>query len=138
MEGASRGAREEGGHAVGITCAIFTGRKPNRFLNETREAPDLLARTGALIEGSAGFIVLHGKSGTLAELTLIWALHRAGSLGRRPVVLLGSAWRHFLHQLVRGAMIEDDQLAITHVVDGPDEAVAVMDRLLVAEGSRGE
>ena len=138
MEGASRGAAEAGGPAVGVTCASFDGRAPNRFLTEEREAPDLVSRTGTLIEVACGYIVLHGKSGTLAELTLVWALHRAGSLGRRPVVLLGDAWRPFLHHLVRGAMIEDDQLGITRVADGPENAVMELDRFLVAEGTGGQ
>jgi predicted Rossmann-fold nucleotide-binding protein len=138
MEGASRGAVEAGGRAVGVTCAIFSGREPNRFLTSRREMPDLLARTGELIDAACGYIVLHGKSGTLAELTLVWALHRAGSLGPRPVVLLGDAWRPFLHHLVKGGMIEDDQLSITHVADGPEDAVDTLDRILVAEGARGE
>jgi uncharacterized protein (TIGR00730 family) len=138
MEGASRGASEAGGAAVGVTCALFAGREPNRFLTERREAADLVGRTGALVDAACGYIVLHGKSGTLAELTYVWALHRAGSLGRRPVVLLGDAWRPFLHHLVRGDMIEDDQLAITRVADLPEDAVMAVDRFLVAEGARGE
>jgi uncharacterized protein (TIGR00730 family) len=138
MEGASRGAAEAGGRAVGVTCASFAGRLPNRFLTERREAADLVARTGILVHSACGYVVLHGKSGTLAELTLVWALHRAGSLGSRPVVLLGDAWRPFLHHLVRGEMSEPDQLGITRVAEGPEEAVAELDRLLVAEGLRGE
>jgi uncharacterized protein (TIGR00730 family) len=138
MEGASRGAFEAGGVSIGVTCSVFPGREPNRFLTERRDTADLLARTGALIDAACGFIVLHGKSGTLAELTLVWAFHRAGSLGARPVILLGDAWRPFLHHLVRGAMIEDEQLAITRVAEGPEEAVAALDRFLVAEGAGGE
>jgi len=138
MEGASRGAAEAGGAAVGVTCAVFSGREPNRFLTERRETADLVARTGALIDAACGYIVLHGKSGTLSELTLVWALHRAGSLGPRPVVLLGAAWRPFLHHLVRGEMIEDDQLGITRVADEPEDAVTELDRFLVAEGADGE
>ena len=138
MEGASRGAAEEGGSSVGITCATFGGRQPNRYLTERREAADLVARTGMLVDAACGYIVLHGKSGTLAELTLVWALHRAGSLGRRPVVLLGDVWMPFLRQLVQGELIEADQLGITHAVDSPEEAVALLDRLLVVEGLRGK
>ena len=138
MAGASRGAAEAGGQAVGVTSAIFATREPNPYLTERRETADLVARTGTLIASACGYIVLQGKSGTLAELTLVWALHRAGSLGRRPVVLLGAAWRPFLHHLVRGEMIEDDQLGITHVADDPEDAVAILDRFLVAEGVRGK
>jgi hypothetical protein len=138
MEGASRGAVEAGGVAVGVTCATFLDRKPNPYLTEEREAPDLVARTGSLIDAACGYIVLHGKSGTLAELMFVWALHRAGGLGPRPVVLLGDAWRSFLHHLVRAGMIESDQLAITRVADGPEDAVMELDRFLVAEGVGGQ
>lgn len=138
MEGASRGAAENGGVAVGVTCAGFLDRTPNRFLTETHEEPDLVRRTGSLIDDACGYVVLHGKSGTLAELTLVWALHRTGSLGSRPVVLLGAAWRPFLHHLVRAEMIESDQLSITRVADGPEEAVAELERFFVAEGVCGE
>jgi len=138
MEGASRGAAEAGGRAVGVTCAIFAAREPNRFLTERRDTADLLARSGALIEAASGFIVLPGKSGTLAELTLIWALHRAGSLAHRPVVLLGAVWRPFLRQLVQGEMIEPEQLSITRVAECAEDAVTLVDRFLAAEGGRGE
>jgi uncharacterized protein (TIGR00730 family) len=137
MEGASRGAAESGGRAIGVTCSVFADRGPNRFLTERRETADLLARTGALVTAARGYVVLHGKSGTLAELTLVWALHRAGSLGPRPVILLGDAWRPFLHHLVKGGMIEVDQLAITRVAEDPEDAVGLVDRYLAAEGIGG-
>jgi len=138
MEGASRGVVEAGGRAVGVTCAIFGSREPNPYLVERHETEDLIARMAALASRANAYVVLHGKSGTLAELTLLWALHRAGSLGPRPVVLLGAAWRPFLHHLVKGDMIESAELAITRVVDEPEEAVAWVDRQLVAEGRGGE
>jgi uncharacterized protein (TIGR00725 family) len=45
MEGASRGAAEHGGGAVGITCAAFSNRAPNRFLTSPRGA-DSSVETG--------------------------------------------------------------------------------------------
>ena len=138
MEGASRGAVEAGGRSVGVTCSIFAARMPNPYLTDAHETDDLIGRMAELVRRSDGFVVLEGKSGTLAELTLLWALHRAGSLGPRPVVLLGAAWRPFLHHLVKGNMIESDELAITRVADEPEEAVGWIDTLLVAEGRRGE
>lgn len=137
MEGACRGALEGGGSTLGVTCAIFAGRSPNPYLTERRDTPDLVARTGALVDASDGFVVLPGKSGTLAELTLLWALHRAGSLGPRPVVLLGSVWRPLLRHLVQGAMIDDGPLGITRVVDLPEEAVDWIGRALASEDDGG-
>lgn len=134
MEAASRGAAESGGMTIGVTCSIFAERRANRWIREVRETRDLHERQRVLVELAHGYVVLPGKSGTLAELTLVWALHRAGSLPRRPVVLLGAGWVHFLRHLVQGAMIEPDQLAITRAVESPEEAVGVVDAFLASEG----
>ncbi len=130
MEGASRGAAEVGGSPLGVVCGVFRDRAPNPYLGEVVDTPDLFARTRTLVEAADGYVVLEGKSGTLAELSLLWALHRAGSLGRRPVVLLGDAWRPFLRHLVRARMIESEQFDVTRVVDSPEEALAAVRDIL--------
>ena len=137
MEGASRGAFEAGGRTRGVTCGIFAGRRPNPYLTERHETEDLFERTEALVEGADGYVVLHGKSGTLAELTWLWALHRAGSLERRPVVLLGAWWGSLLKELIRLRLIDDPELSLTRVVDSPGEAVDVLDRFFATEGDLG-
>ena len=75
---------------------------------------------------SRGFVVLPGGSGTLAEVTFLWALNRAGCLGGRPVVLLGEVWRQLLHHLLHAGILERPQLDVTRVVDTPEEAVGVL------------
>ncbi len=130
MEGASRGAVEGGGSPLGVVCGIFRARAPNPYLAEVVDTPELFTRTRRLIEEASGYVVLEGKSGTLAELTQLWALHRAGSLDRRPVVLLGDAWRHLLRHLVRAGMIESERFDVTRVVDSPEEALGVIREFL--------
>lgn len=127
MEAASRGAVEAGGNALGVVCTIFSGREPNGFLTEIVSTENLHDRTRNLVDRASGYVVLPGKSGTLAELTLLWALHRAGSLPRRPVILLGNAWRSLLRELVQAGMIEAEQFDVTRVVDSPEEAIAALD-----------
>ena len=128
MEAASRGAREAGGTAVGVVCDGWSdrGRSPNAFLSERVGTPDLHERTRGLVERADAYVVLPGKSGTLAELTLLWALHRAGALGERPIVLLGSPWPPLLRHLVEWNMLELPQLRVTRVVDTPEHAVALL------------
>jgi uncharacterized protein (TIGR00730 family) len=123
MEAASRGAAEAGGSAIGVTCAVFSERRPNPYLADNIETADLHDRTRELVALSDGFVVLSGKSGTLAELAFLWALHRAGCLDRRPVVLLGDPWRHVLRHLVRAGILEGPQFDVTRVVDTPEETV---------------
>ncbi len=127
MEGASRGIREAGGRSVGVTTEIFSERNPNPFLDEVVSTPDLYVRTRELIDRALGFVILPGKSGTLAELTFLWALRRAGQLGRKPVILLGDEWRHLLRHLLRAGILESDQMDVTRVVDTPEEAVDALD-----------
>jgi uncharacterized protein (TIGR00730 family) len=136
MDGASRGAVESGGTALGVVCDVFGGRPASRHLTETVATPNLFERTRTLVDRSDGFVVLHGKSGTLAELAWLWALHRAGCLGRRPVILLGGGYRSLLRHLVQSGMIESEQFDITRVVDSPEEALQVLEGFLavVREG----
>ncbi len=130
MEAASRGAREAGGATIGIPCAIFGDRRPNPYLDEIVMAPDLYDRTRELIERAAGYVVLPGRSGTLAELAWLWALDRARCLKGRPVLLLGSAWQPLLDLLTRSQILESSQMRNTHVTLTPGAAVELLTTLL--------
>jgi uncharacterized protein (TIGR00730 family) len=132
MEAASRGAAEAGGQTLGVACTIFSWRQPNPFLSEVIETPDLFARTRELVERARGFVVMQGKSGTLAELAFLWALHRAGCLERRPVVLLGRGWNGLLRCLEAEGILEVSQLEVTRVVESPEAAVELLDGELEA------
>ena len=132
MEGASRGAVEAGGRTVGVLCDIFPRRSANRFVQEAITTTDLLERTRVLIDRASAYIILHGKAGTLAELTFTWALHRAGCLPDRPVVLLGDGWPGFLDTLATAGMLDPAQRAITTLAASPAIAVETVQRLLEA------
>ena len=132
MEAASRGARDAGGRSLGVACRVFHWRRPNEFLSEVIEAPDLFLRTRELVERSRGFVILPGKAGTLAELSFLWALHRAGCLARRPVVLLGVRWKGLLRNLAVEGMLESPQLKLSRVVETPEAAVELLGRELGA------
>ncbi|HKY34052.1 MAG TPA: LOG family protein [Candidatus Polarisedimenticolia bacterium] len=134
MEAASRGAREEGGVALGITTRALAPLRagPNPWLSRHLEEEGLFERTRELIGRSAGYIILPGKAGTLAELTFLWAMHRARLLSDRPIVLLGGAWPRFLEQLDALDIVDRDELAITSVASSPEEAVSFMRRIRTA------
>lgn len=134
MEAASRGAREAGGRTIGVSCDIFADRAPNGFLDEVRRSADLHERTRLLVDGADGFVVLPGKAGTLAELAFLWALERAGCLGGRRVVLLGTAFEQLFEVLKRCEMLENRQIVATHCTRTPAEAV----RALTSEDPPGE
>ena len=123
MEGASRGAREAGGRSLGVTTGAFRRGPGNPYLDEEIREPDLFSRTRRLIELSHAYIILPGKSGTLAELMFVWALNRGGLLPPTRVVLLGACWEGVITALEKRQMIEREQLQITRLARTPVEAV---------------
>jgi uncharacterized protein (TIGR00730 family) len=124
MEAASRGAREAGGQAIGITTDSFSHRRAgNEFLTSEVREPDLLLRTRTLLQQPRGFVVLPGRSGTLAELTGLWALHRAGLLQGKPVVLLGMAWRGWPESLEQRGFLQPERRQVTRLASTAREAV---------------
>jgi hypothetical protein len=134
MEGASRGAFEAGGYTRGVTCAVFDDRQPNRWLHEVLQTPDLFVRSRELIEPASGFLVLSGGPGTLAELSLVWALRRAGCLGPRHVVTLGAMFDPLLVALETAGLIGAGSREMTHSRSTPESAVATLDRLIRGTG----
>lgn len=133
MEAASRGAVEAGGAALGITSRALTPLRAshNRYLTRHLEEEGLSERMRELIRHSAGYIILPGKAGTLAELTFLWALHRARLLGDRPIVLLGDPWERYLEQLVALDLLDPEQAEITRVAATPEEAVELIRRQFI-------
>ena len=83
-----------------------------------------------------GYVILPGKAGTLAELSQLWAMQRAGCLAGRPVVLLGNDWHFLVEELSGRRMLEPSQLRSTHLVSGPREAVRTLATLLSEDGDR--
>ena len=83
-------------------------------------------RTRTLLDRPQGFVVLPGGAGTLAEVALLWALHRAGLLGRRPVVLLGGAWPGLVSDLERHGMLESAAREMMRFADSPETTVKLV------------
>ena len=134
MEAASRGARDAGGHTVGVVSDVFAARDPNPYLCETVTSRDLYERTRLLIDRSDGYVVLAGRAGTLSELAWVWALARAGCLPLRPVVALGPPWPDVLDLLEQRDMLDPVALEMTERAMDENEAVAILKRRIPAGG----
>lgn len=101
MAAASQGAREAGGHVIGVTVARLNGvRPPNRWLTENVGEDDILARLRRLVEGTDIYYAIEsGGPGTLNEVFLVWAMMMIGDLGDRPLVLVGAGWPELMATL---------------------------------------
>lgn len=104
MEAVSRGAAQAGGHVVGVTCVEIEQwhhRAVNRWVTEERKRQTLLERLHSLIEDCDAAMALPGGPGTLTEISLTWNLMIVGSLRRKPLILIGAAWRAVLDELMK-------------------------------------
>ena len=105
MEAVSRGAREAGGHVVGVTCEdIETWRpiKANAWVMEEVRKKTLVERLHTLIHESDAALALPGGPGTLTEIALMWNLMIVESLHRRPLILIGDGWQSVFDQFFKG------------------------------------
>ena len=97
MEASARGAREAGGHTVGITCALWPAAANPWIVEEVRTA-SFMERLSSLIERGDAYVVLPGGTGTLAELALVWEMMNKAALaktvgGRKPLLAMVPYWQ---------------------------------------------
>jgi hypothetical protein len=105
MEAVSRGAREAGGHVIGVTCEDIEAWRPikaNAWVMEEIRKKTLIERLHALIHESDAALALPGGAGTLTEITLMWNLMIVESLHRRPLILIGDGWQSVFDQFFKG------------------------------------
>jgi hypothetical protein len=97
MAACSRGAREAGGHVIGVTVELYERRGPvNPWVEERVHAADLFERLRHLVGRADGYVALPGSVGTLTELFLTWTLLSAGARPASRLVLLGEHWAVWL------------------------------------------
>src|SRR3989440_11734304 len=68
MEAVSRGAKEAGGHVVGVTVDVIATnfqRVPDSYLGQEGRTAPLLERIDKLVEAGAAYVILPGGAGTL-------------------------------------------------------------------------
>lgn len=101
MEAVSRGAHENGGHVIGVTCEEIENwrdTKANQWVKEERKFKTLIDRMMELIQNNDAAMALSGGVGTLAEITLMWNLLIVEALPPRPLILVGRGWQSTLDQ----------------------------------------
>lgn len=135
MEASARGAREAGGHTIGVTCDVWTARA-NRWITEEVRTATFMERLLTLVERGDSYVVLPGGTGTLAELALAWEMMNKSVLsrsvgGRKPLLVMVPYWQPVIECLGQETKLDPHSnrikipaLDIVTMVHTVDEAVA--------------
>jgi predicted Rossmann-fold nucleotide-binding protein len=126
MDAASRGARDAGGEAIGVTVPLPPGRIPSSALTRELPARDLFERLYTLTMSPIGYVVVEPSLGTLTELFLAWTLLATGARSPAPLVLLGETWTPLVETLVRGGYVDERLTALLRLARTPHEAVRAL------------
>jgi len=105
MEASARGAREAGGHTIGVTCSIWSA-PANHWVAEEVRTSSFLERLITLIERGKAYVVLPGGTGTLAELALVWEMMSKSTLsktvgGPKPLLVMAPYWQPVIQCLLQ-------------------------------------
>lgn len=130
MAAASRGTRQAGGQAIGVTMDLFSPRlQPNSWLTEEQRVSDFFPRLQRLTAAD-GFVALRGGIGTLTEVALTWSLLQTGQIPARPFVFVGEQWPRLFAAFRAETFMSARDFALATVVDTVDQAVAVLQETL--------
>jgi len=141
MAASARGAREAGGHTIGVTCVLWPRAASPWIIEEVRTA-SFPERLMTLIERGDAYIVLPGGTGTLAELALAWEMMNKSSLsrtvgGQKPLLVMAPYWLPVIECLKQEAQLNSRPAAspasamdIVTLLTDVEQAVAhLQDRL---------
>jgi len=137
MAATARGAREAGGHTIGVTCAVWSA-KANPWIVEEVHTLSFPERLTTLIERGDAYIVLPGGTGTLAELAMVWEMMNKSSLartvgGQRPLLVMAPYWQPVIDCLKQEGQLhsgppgwEPAAMGIVTLVTNIEQAVEVL------------
>jgi len=128
MEAANRGAVEAGKMSGGCNIQLPFEQLPNKYLTKSLSFKYFFVRKTMFIKYSNAYIIFPGGFGTMDELFEALTLIQTRKIRNFPVVLFGSQyWRALLAWLtstmLHEKMINDEDLALIHLTDSPQDAV---------------
>ena len=104
MEAVSRGAAENGGHVIGVTCdeiERWRNNHHNQWVLEEWRVATLQDRITKLIDSCDLAVALPGGAGTLAEIILMWNRIQVQAIAARPILLVGQGWKNVFSTFFR-------------------------------------
>jgi uncharacterized protein (TIGR00730 family) len=128
MEAASRGAKEAGGHVIGVTTSLFDEVRlhANAYLDEEIKLPTLFQRLHHLVTMADVWVALPGGIGTLSEVALTWSLLQVGEVKRQPFVLVGEMWGATIDRFSNDRYVRPQYRELVHYADDVGQVIDLL------------
>lgn len=131
MEAANKGAYEEGGMSIGLNIELPFEQQPNRYQRVSLSFRYFFLRKVNFIKYSVACIAFPGGFGTMDEFFEVLTLAQTKKINGIPLILVDRAfWQPMVdwlqNSLLREKRINKEDLNLFHLVDTPEEAMAVI------------
>lgn len=138
MEAANRGAKEAGGHSVGLTIRLPKEQVMNGYLTEHIDFYYFFSRKVCLAYSAEAFLFFPGGYGTLDEFFEIVTLLQTKKIPQIPVILVGkNYWEKTLlflkDDLLSRETIDTRDLNLFTITDNEDEIIDIIKHAPVRE-----
>ena len=142
MQAANQGAHDAGVVSVGCNIELPFEQSTNPYLTKSLTFKYFMVRKTMFIKFSNAYVIFPGGFGTMDELFEALTLIQTKKIRNFPVVLFGSQyWRGLLAWLtstmLNEKMIADEDLALIHLTDSPQDAVDFIVSTCEAPGDLG-
>jgi predicted Rossmann-fold nucleotide-binding protein len=124
MAAVSQGAREAGGHVVGLPMTAWTSLEPNEWNADLLWSGNYPERLGHLL-GCEAVIALDGGVGTLSELTVAWAARQTED-DAPLIVALGERWERLLRALADDLVVSERDIDLVHLARTPKDVLELL------------
>lgn len=129
MEAVCKGAKDKV-RRIAVTTSVYPNKKPNDFISEHIIKDTYLERLAELVNMADAFIVLGGGTGTLLELSTVWALKERNLLGNKPLVCVGDQWNEVIQTMsFYSETVQDHTQYVFHVDDEKDAINHIINEL---------
>ena len=140
MQAANRGAREAGGHSIGLNIDLpFEHAEAGEWVDQSLDFHYFFCRKVMFVRYANAFVALPGGFGTIDELFEALCLIQTQKIRSFPVILVGTAyWSGLVDWLREHAagegMIGTADLDLLHVTDDLDAVVAAVEVAAAEQG----
>ena len=127
MEGANRGAYENGGRSVGLNIRLPFEQVANKYVDVSVTFVHFFIRKTLLIKYSYAFIIMPGGFGTMDEFFETLTLVQTKTITSFPIVLFGTEFYRSLmetmEEMAEKGTISKEDLKLVLLTDDFDEAM---------------